>query len=51
MNQADLEYLHNQIRDLENKLWQTQAPGAITARAHDALLAVEWLLKHGSYSI
>ena len=51
MNQADLEYLHNQLRLLEQQLVAAKAPGAITTRAHDASLAVEWLLKHQSYSI
>ena len=51
MNQADLEYLHNQLRLLEQQLVAAKAPGAITTRAHDASLAVEWLLKHRSYSI
>jgi hypothetical protein len=51
MTQADLEYLHNQLRLLEQQLMAAKAPGTITARAHDALLAVEWVLKHQSYSI
>lgn len=45
MNRADLEYLHNQLRLLEAQLREQQAPGAITARADGALLAVEWLIK------
>jgi hypothetical protein len=45
MNQADLEYLHNQLRLLEQQLMAAKAPGTIIARAYDALLAVEWLIK------
>jgi len=45
MNRQDLEYLHNQLYKLSDRLRQEQAPGAITARADGALLAVEWLLK------
>ena len=45
MNRAELEYMHNQLRTLEQQLKNTGAPGAITARAHSALLAVEWLIK------
>lgn len=45
MNRAELEYLHNQIRTLEQQLREQKAPGSITARAHGALLSVEWLLK------
>lgn len=46
MNRSELEYLHNQIRQLEQQLTDVKAPGSITARAHAALLSVEWLLKH-----
>lgn len=45
MNQADLEHLHNQLRVLHVALQDCKAPGAVTARACDALLSVEWLIK------
>lgn len=45
MNRADLEYLHNQLNTLARELVKHQAPGAVTARAESALLAVDWLIK------
>ena len=49
MMKHEMLFIYDELKKLERHLKKAGAPASIVARAHDALLAVNWGVDHAYY--